>query len=131
MFNFNICFFNRFDLPIAVTLTKYISLESYTVTKKDNFDSWIIYNSKKLAPSLVLAGVYKIYIGKKRIPRRIRLAKTPGLGASVGAGAGCFWLLGAGTGAGAAWKKNRSRRRLGKKSGAGAAKNCTFVTLLL
>ena len=49
-----------------------------------------------------------------------------------GAGAGCFWLLGAG--AGAAWKKNlepeplwkkirsRSRIRLKKKSGAGAAK---------
>ena len=35
-----------------------------------------------------------------------------------GAGAGCFWLLGAG----AAWKKSRSRSCLEKKSGAGAAK---------
>ena len=37
-----------------------------------------------------------------------------------GAGAGCFWLLGAG----AAWKKtrSRSRSRLEKKSGAGTAK---------
>ena len=35
-------------------------------------------------------------------------------------GAKCFWLLGAGVGA--AWKKTRSRSRLDKKSGAGAAK---------
>ena len=35
-----------------------------------------------------------------------------------GAGAGCFWLLGAG--AGAAWKKNQEPEPLGKKSGAGA-----------
>ena len=35
-----------------------------------------------------------------------------------GAGAGCFWLLGAG----APWKKTRSRSRLEKKSGAGAGK---------
>ena len=42
-----------------------------------------------------------------------------GWGAGVGAGAGCFWLLGAE----AAWrKKNQEPKPLGKKSGGGAAK---------
>ena len=35
-------------------------------------------------------------------------------------GAGCFYLLGAG----AAWKKTRSRSRLGKKARAGAGAAC-------
>ena len=43
-------------------------------------------------------------------------------------GAGCFWLLGAGT----AWqKKNRSRSRLEKNSGAGAAKKLAGSSALL
>ena len=42
-------------------------------------------------------------------------------------GAGCFWLLGAG----ATWKKTRSRSRLEKKSGAGAAKKLACSSALL